>query len=816
MKKNKKEVKITATSTNTKAKKVIKNTAQKTIPFIEIYDNALMLVEAKDKKERYSMTFALTNANYNNLKDEDKTKKLKTYQKIFNTLSADIHYQELYINTPLDAQVIYDAVASKNIPQTSDYGKAYYLNQLSFVRDIENHITDTVMYFSLSYEKKSKLDNAYNIIMQAYGKISDYFQEFGAKTSVLSTVQILKLFHTIYNPFDDNFILPKDMYAKGTNIRDYIAPSSFYFKPKYTALGSDYNRVLYVSAYSNTLDDEFISKIIDNKFKICVSKHIDHVDKDIALKLVNNRLKELEGNKQERNKKNAQNNTNYIPYDLQRDIDTCLEILDTIEKSEELFDVGIYISISAQSMEDLEDITKIIVGACREHLVTVKNAVWRQEDGIASIVPISVDKLKQGQYLLSSAVAVTLPFTYKKLFTNGGFYYGKNKKTHAPIIVNRKMNKNGNGFYLGKSGSGKSLYAKMEINDVFFNTTTDQVIIIDPEREFVSLTKELSGEVIKISSNTENYINPFEIIFYDTDEGSIVKMDDNTSSDKVTVEDLISRKNSLILSLMRVFKGSELTAKEKSVIDRCVGLSYVDYRTSNYNNDKIPTLETFLEILKKQAEKDIAADLVLYLEMYVKGSANIFSKPTNINFKNRVICFDVLDLGENLKSAGMLILLDFIQNQMILNRSNGVYTWLYVDEFHLFYDNCKENDEHSTDKLFNATFARCRKYGGLATGLTQNITSVVENRHGLSMLQNSEFVVLLEQAKNNCNKIAELYELSNSQAEMLIATNVGEGIIVSDKLPIPFNKLYPQDNLVYDIITTDFKDKIKALSKNKV
>lgn len=264
-------------------------------------------------------------------------------------------------------------------------------------------MTRTEIYLTLSYRVRAKLDNALAILLAAGERIQAYLSELGVRDGAGFRQASLWLLHAIYNPYEeDTFILPPDIYRKGTKIRDYIAPSAFHFKPNHTELGGYFNRVLFVNGYSNSLDDEFISSLMDNRFKVTVAKHVDHVDKEIAFQQINARMRALESDRQTRNQRNARNGTNYIPFFLQSQIDACRGMMKDLQEAEELFRVGLYISISAHSMEELEDITKVIIGACRQHLVSVKRATMRQEDGLASILPLGQDRLQLAPYMMTS------------------------------------------------------------------------------------------------------------------------------------------------------------------------------------------------------------------------------------------------------------------------------------------------------------------------------------------------------------------------------------------------------------------------------
>ena len=341
------------------------------------------------------------------------------------------------------------------------------------------------------------------------------------------------------------------------------------------------------------------------------------------------------------------------------------------------------------------------------------------------------------------------------------------------------------------------MYGKMEIEDILHLTDKDQIYVIDPEGEFVNQCKASGcGEVIKISSNTTNYINPFQV-----------------SSDHNQSEDTLIDKADLILSLFEIFKNAPLTAKERTIIDRCVKLVYKDYINSKWADEKVPTFATFDAILKQQPEIEITTDLCLYLEMYITGTVNIFSHKSNVDMDKRYIVFDIRELGANLRAAGMLIIIDFLQNAVFENWKNGVWSWLYVDEFQTFYSGSEENN--SCAKFFEKMFARFRKYGGLATGLTQNITNVLKSDTAVSMLQNSQFVVLLEQASENLEQVTRMYRLSEQQASRLVSSKIGEGLLMHKNIAYQFEKLYPKNNIIYNTITTSFSDKIAQLTELK-
>ena len=781
-------------------KKTRKKTAQETIPFEELFESGLFHVETVQGKERYSMCFALSNANYIMLRDSEKQTKLDIYQEIFDGLNPDVHYQELFLNKDVNVSSIEGVMIPPQMyVDCGRYTTDYKSIQAQYIEEMSQSLSDVQIYFALSYVKQSKLDNPFNILMQSYDRLNDSFSKLGATVTILKVSDILKLFHTIYHPYEENeFMLPPDLYSKGLSIRDYIAPSSFYFKPRYTALGSKFNRILYVKAFSNTLDDSFLYDVLATKFRTIISKHITHIDKSDAIKTINNQLKSYEADRQTRNQRNRREGTDYIPVDLTQKINAALHVLDDLQEENDLFDVSIYIGISANSLEDLEDITKIIKGICQRHFVTIDIATFRQEAAMASILPLALDKLNLTCYLMSKGVSILYPFSYRRVFDKTGIFYGINTLTKAPNIIDRTKGANANAFYIGGSGSGKSITAKMEINDVLHLKDKDRVYVIDPESEFVeqcNIYKQAGiGETITVRAGTNDYINPFEII-----------------APKTEMESAIRNKSDLIFTIFEIFKGQPLSAGERTILDRCTINTYQPFIQSEYNSDKIPTFLDFNEVLKQQDGK-IAKDLQMYLEMYVFGTADIFAHRTNVDLSKRYIVFDLRGLGKNLKRAGMIIILDFINQLTYKNFQEGVQTWLYTDEFQMYFENARgEADELCAD-IFQQIFADYRKRGGVATGITHNITAISKNPRALSMLQLCEMVVLFRQNGENLHKVAEVYNLSEDQKNRLDGVQIGEGMMIWNKLVIPFRHICPKGNLVYDAITTNFHDRKEKLA----
>ena len=373
--------------------------------------------------------------------------------------------------------------------------------------------------------------------------------------------------------------------------------------------------------------------------------------------------------------------------------------------------------------------------------------------------------------------------------------YGINQITNTPIIIDRTEEMNANGFTLGTSGSGKSVFTKAEFFAAAMKYTDDEFIIIDPENEYRPLGSSANGktppfdaEIIKLSPNTDTYINIFDTVMtYSEDGASAVQM-----------------KVDFVMTFCEVVKGSALTAKERSVIDRCTKMVYMDYVTSNGDKNKLPNLTDFYAALKKQTEKE-AADIALSLETYVTGSFNIFAHDTNIQYNKHFIIFDIFEMGNQLQTVGLMVLLEILWQRVIQNKLRGVRTWVWTDEFSIMF-----NDDSTgifrTGDFFEKVYKRIRKHGGVATGATQNISEVIKSKQAMTMLQNSEFLVLLAQKEDDLEILQKMFRLSDNQAKYLDIDESGKGLIKCGKRIIPFSNLLPTDSMMYKICTTKFKD----------
>ena len=433
---------------------------------------------------------------------------------------------------------------------------------------------------------------------------------------------------------------------------------------------------------------------------------------------------------------------------------------------------------TAKTKRDLENTVFAAAGIAQKHNCALKRLDWQQEQGLMSSLPLGLNQVDVQRGLTTSSTAIFVPFTTCELFMDGeALYYGLNALSSNMIMADRKQLKNPNGLFLGTPGSGKSFTAKREIINVFL-ITDDDIIIADPEAEYYPVVSRLGGQVVKLSPNSPQYVNPMDInADYDDDDPLTLKSD-------------------FILSFCELIVGGKegLSAIEKTIIDRCVRLVYREYLTDP-QPDKMPILEDLYNLIRKQTEPE-AQNIAIALEIYVTGSLNIFNNRTNVDMSNRLICFDIKELGKQLKKLGMLILQDAVWNRVTVNRAAKRTTWFYIDEFHLLLK------EEQTAAYSVEIWKRFRKWGGIPTGITQNVKDMLSSREIENIFENSDFILMLNQAGGDRQILARQLGISPHQLSYVTQANAGEGLLFYGNTIIPFVDRYPKDTETYRIMTT--------------
>jgi len=778
----------------------IPKTAQDSIPFIEAYDNDLFLVD----EEKYTLIFAFENIDYSLIRDNEQIEVYNKYVSLLNNLPPDIEYQEFIMNTEIDISMLEKTLIppayNPNIDRVlyQDYCKV----MKSYIDETNDGSARKIMICAISYKPVNKIDNFERIIIGYYQKLRDCFTSFKSDANQLHPMEVFALLHKFYHQFDEaEFLLPKNFLSRGHRIKDYIAPSMFNFKPREIEIGMSYTRVLFVKKYDRELSDSFIQDLLDNKEKICVSKHVIRLDKGKATELIRKRVNELQGRIQGRMERNHKTGGDFVPFTYREKLQE-LEDLQTqlSDSNSELFQVGVFVAITAETKDDLEALTKYVREKAQNHQVVLDVLVGEQEKGLNTILPFANNQFRTKNnskftHLLSDAAGVLIPFSTVDHFSQKGICYGVsiNSLTKSIITLDRTEEMNSNGFTLGTSGSGKSMFTKAEIVDVIMKYPEDEIIVIDPENEYLPLVKEYDGEVLKLSPNSPTHFNVFDVDLSYSEEGA----------------NAVAVKSQFIMTIVETAKGFALTSNEKSIIDRCVKQLYREFMASGGEKEMLPTLIDFYNLLQKQTEQE-AHDVATCIELYATGSFNVFAHQTNVNINKRFLVIDIFDMGEQLRAVGLQVILEYLWQRVIENKAKGKRTWIWIDEFSYFFTDGEGKETTRSGDFFAKVYKRIRKHGGTVTGITQNITEVLESKQAQRMLGNAEFVVLLQQKKEDLIAVTKLFDLSPSQVSYLKTGELGSGLIICGQKIIPFHKPIPKESMMYKISTTKMSDRTEG------
>lgn len=557
------------------------------------------------------------------------------------------------------------------------------------------------------------------------------------------------------------------------------------FKKDHFRFGKKFGRVLFLKDFASYIKDSMINELTALNRTMMLSIDVIPVPTDEAVREMQNRLLGVETNVTNwQRRQNANNNFSaVVPYDLEQQRKETREMLDDLTTRDQrmLFAVVTLVHL-ADSWAELNSDTETLQSITRKHLCQLSTLSWQQADGLVTALPFGLRRIDALRTMTTEALAVLMPFKAQEIRDQGGVYYGQNVISKNLILANRKELLNGNGFVLGVSGSGKSFTAKREIVNLAL-ATGDDILIIDPESEYRPLIEGLGGEVIDISATSANHINALDMEqgYGDGDNPIVLKSE-------------------FLLSLCEQLIGpGELSAKEKSIIDRCTAQVYHEYLRSLYQGG-VPTLQDFHAELLRQPEPE-ARDVALAIELFTEGSLNTFAKPTNVNTDSRIVCYDIRDLGKQLQPVGMLVVLDSIFNRVIRNRKQGKNTWIYIDEIYLLFQH-----EYSANFLFTL-WKRVRKYGACATGITQNVGDLLESHTARTMLANSEFLVMLNQAATDRVDLARLLSISDNQLSYITNVDFGHGLIKCGSAIVPFMDSFPKHTQLYKLMTTKPNEK---------
>ena len=759
------------------------HTAQQTIPYLAIYPDGICKVTEK----KYSKSIAYDDINYQLAQADDKTAIFENWCDFLNYFDATVSVQLSFINWGTRSGDAEEVVA---IPAQNDAFNSIrteYAEMLKQQLAKGNNGFVKSKYITFSVEADN-LNAAKARLARIETDILNNFKVLGAAARPMTGYERLEALHGVFHQEGEPFRFSWDWLApSGLTTKDFIAPSSFRFgEGRYFRMGRKIGAVSFLEILAPELNDRMLADILDLETGIVVNLHIRSIDQTEAIKTIKRKITDLDKMKIEEQKKAVRSgyDMDIIPSDLAMFGGEAKNLLQDLQsRNERMFLLTFLVVNLADTKRKLENDIFAAAGIAQKYNCALTRLDYQQEAGLMSSVPLGDNLIPIQRGLTTSSTAIFIPFITQELFQRGAaLYYGLNALSNNMILCDRKRLKNPNGLILGTPGSGKSFAAKREITNAFL-ITDDDIIICDPEAEYYPLVRRLHGQVIRISPTSTQYVNPMDINL-------------NYSED----DNPLALKSDFLLSLCELVIGGKegLMPVEKTVIDRSVRNVYRPFLAAP-DPAKMPILGDLYDELLRQPEPE-AARVAAALELYVSGSLNVFNHRTNVELSNRLVCFDIKQLGKQLKKLGMLIVQDQVWNRVTINRAEKKATRYYMDEFHLLLK------EEQTAAYSVEIWKRFRKWGGIPTAITQNVKDLLSSREVENIFENSDFVLMLNQAQGDREILARQLNISPQQMKYVTHTEAGEGLIFYGNVVLPFLDRFPQNTELYRVMTTKLSD----------
>jgi len=755
------------------------HTAQQTIPYIQMYPDGICHVSDK----RYSKSIAFEDINYQLAQADDKTAIFENWCDFLNYFDASVSVQLSFINQGAQQEKAQQTI---DIPPQADAFnsiRSEYADMLKNQLEKGNNGLVKQKYITFSIETDN-LAAAKARLSRIETDVLNNFKVLGVTARPQTGYERLQTLHGVFHPEGEPFRFSWDWLApSGLSTKDFIAPSSFRFgEGRYFRMGRKLGAVSFLEILAPELNDRMLADILDLETGVIVNLHIRSIDQTEAIKTIKRKITDLDKMKIEEQKKAVRSgyDMDIIPSDLATFGSEAKNLLQDLQsRNERMFLLTFLVVNMADTKRKLDNDVFAAAGIAQKYNCALTRLDYMQEAGLMASVPIGENLIPIQRGLTTSSTAIFIPFITQELFQTGAaLYYGLNALSNNMILCDRKRLKNPNGLILGTPGSGKSFAAKREMANAFL-ITDDDIIICDPEAEYYPLVQRLHGQVVRISPTSSQYVNPMDINL-------------NYSED----DNPLALKSDFILSLCELVVGGKegLQPVEKTVIDRAVRNVYRPF-LADPDPEKMPILGDLYDELLKQPEPE-AARIAAALELYVSGSLNVFNHRTNVELNNRLVCFDIKQLGKQLKKLGMLIVQDQVWNRVTVNRAEQKSTRYYMDEFHLLLK------EEQTAAYSVEIWKRFRKWGGIPTAITQNVKDLLSSREVENIFENSDFVLMLNQAAGDRAILAKQLNISPQQMKYVTHTEAGEGLLFYGNVILPFVDRFPKDTELYRVMTT--------------
>jgi type IV secretory pathway VirB4 component len=751
---------------------VVPKSVQQAIPISCIWEDGIFLVG----RNKYARTYKFTDINYAVASREDKEAMFLEYSELLNSLDSGATTKITIANRRLNKADFEKAIL---IPYREDGLDLYRKEYNKMLMDKATGANSMVQekYVTISVCKKN-IEEAKSYFARVGADLIAHFMRLGSRCIEMDATEKLRALHDFYRTGEETsfrFELSETM-RKGHDFRDFICPDTLEFAADHFKMGSRFGRVLFLREYASYIKDDMVTELTDLNRNLMLSIDVIPVPTDEAVREVENRLLGVETNITNWQRRQNQNNnfSAVIPYDMELQRKESKEFLDDLTTRDQRMMFAVLTLVhTADSLEQLDADTDALLTTARKHLCQFATLKYQQMDGLNTALPIGLRKVNALRTLTTESLAVLIPFRVQEIMDTGGVYFGENAISHNLIMCNKAKLLNPNAFLLGVPGSGKSFSAK-ELIAFLALATDDDILVCDPEREYASLVRAMGGEVIRIAAGSDDHINALDMVEGYGDGGNPV-----------------IDKSEFVLSLFEQLDKGGMGPKQKSIIDRCVENVYRAFKKSG----DMPTLVTLREELLAQPEKE-AADLALSLELFTSGSLNAFAHLTNVDVNNRMIVYDIMDLGKQLKTMGLLVITDAMLNRVTENWAAGKRTHIFIDEFHVVFEN-----EHS-GSFFNSAWRRFRKRNAFPTAITQNVEYILDSVLASTMLSNSEFIVMLNQAASDREKLSKLLSISSEQMSYITNADAGCGLIKYGSALVPFINKFPRQTRLYKLMTT--------------
>ena len=754
--------------------------AQDTISYKEMRPDGICIV----RNNYFTKTIQFYDINYQLARNEDKNIIFENYCDFLNYFDKSISVQLSFLNQTMDISDFEKSIAIK--PQNDDFDgiRAEYTEMLKNQLARGNNGIVRKKYITFGIEADN-IQNAKQRLERIETDIINNFKILGVRAFSLNGMERLELLHSCFNGGENKLNFSWNLiYKTGLTTKDFIAPTSFNFSDgRCFRMGGTIGAVSFLHILAPELTDEMLKNFLEIQTALSVNIHIKSIDQTEAIKMIKRKITDLDKMKIEEQKKavRAGYDMDIIPSDINTfGIDAKKLLEDLQGRNERMFLVTVLIMNTAKTKKALNSAIFEVQSIAQQRNCPLRRLDYQQEDGLMASVPIGINNIGIQRALTTSSTAIFVPFTTQELFSDSpeALYCGLNALSNNMIMVDRKMLKNPNGLILGTPGSGKSFSAKREMTNAFL-VTNDDIYVCDPEAEYNPLIHALKGQVVKLSPTSKDYLNPLDININYSDE-----------------ENPLALKSDFVLSFCELIIGGRdgLEPIEKTVIDRSVTRIYQKY-FENPTPANMPILEDLYEEIKKQPEQE-AGRIASALELYVKGSLNVFNHHTNVDISNRIVCFDIKELGKQLKKLGMLVVQDQIWNRVTINRNEHKSTRYYCDEFHLLLK------DEQTAAYSVEIWKRFRKWGGIPTGITQNVKDLLSSAEIENIFENSDYIYMLNQAQGDREILAKKLGISPQQLSYVTQSGAGEGLLFYGNTIIPFIDRFPKDTKLYKLMTT--------------